>query len=150
MDGREKTKILIIDDNPKELQSISEDLEEDNYSVVGVRTIDEMERKLRENNFDLVIIDYVLTERISEEEENNGFIALERIRKVDKFIPCILFSAFPDHYMKKLTQLISEDITFIMKKGEDPRALSVLIERILEKRDEIIKNLEERIVDNLF
>jgi len=148
MEGKEKAKILLIDDEPKELQSISEDLEEDNYDVVGVRTIDEMETKLKENNFDIVIIDYVLTDKISEEEENNGFIAIEKIRKFDKFIPCILFSAFPDHYMKKLTELISKDITFIIKKGEDPQALSVLIERILYKRDEIIKDLQERIIDN--
>lgn len=148
MEEKEKAKFLLVDDDPKQLQSIADDLQEDNYVVVGIQTIAEMERQLKENYFDIVIIDYVLTDKISEEDEKNGFVALEKIREIDKFIPCILFSAFPDHYMKKLTELISKDITFIIKKGEDPQALSVLMERILEKKDEIIKHLEERIEDN--
>lgn len=148
MEEKEKAKILLVDDDIKQLQSIAADLKEDNYTILGVQTIEEMIKQLRENNFDIVIIDYVLTEKISEEDEKNGFVALEKIREVDKFIPCILLSAYPDHYMKKLTELISKDITFIIKKAEDPRALSVLIERILGKRDEIIKHMEERIVDN--
>ncbi len=140
--------ILLVDDNVKQLQGISDDLEEDNYKVITARSIEEMEKRLAEENFDVIIIDYVLTDDVSMDEKISGLTALEKIRKVDKFIPCILLSAFPEHYMKELTNLIIQDITFIIKKGEDPKALSVLIERLLIKQDEIIKHLEERIVDN--
>lgn len=81
--------ILIIEDNPDLLQAVSETLENDSRTLTTCLTVEEAKNVLNQNSiFDLIISDFQL-------EQYDCSYVLEHLKKNDKFIPTIIYSASP-------------------------------------------------------
>lgn len=68
--------VLLIDDEPIILDSVSDDLKDEGYKVITARTGEEGIRKFRENPCDLVITDLVM-------DGINGFELTREIKKIN-------------------------------------------------------------------
>ena len=80
-------KILIVDDE-KDIRFILEEiLTENKYSVVTVGTIKEAEEFIKENSFDLALLDVLL-----DEKSRDGLYLLNLIKNKNKDLPVIMMS----------------------------------------------------------
>ena len=80
-------KILIVDDE-KDIRFILEEiLTENKYSVVTVGTVKEAEDFIRENSFDLALLDVLL-----DEKSRDGLYLLNLIKNKNKDLPVIMMS----------------------------------------------------------
>ena len=80
-------KILIVDDE-KDIRFILEEiLTENKYSVVAVGTVKEAEDFIRENSFDLALLDVLL-----DEKSRDGLYLLNLIKSKNKDLPVIMMS----------------------------------------------------------
>ena len=80
-------KILIVDDE-KDIRFILEEILTDNkYSVVTVGTVKEAEDLIRENSFDLALLDVLL-----DEKSRDGLYLLNLIKNKNKDLPVIMMS----------------------------------------------------------
>ncbi|MDY6959270.1 MAG: response regulator [Halobacteriota archaeon] len=84
-----KTTILVIEDNPDNLDLVTEILEDEGYTIIGAGSAEEGIKKLREGEVDLVLMDVGLPDM-------DGLEAT-RIVKADKKlnrIPIIALTAY--------------------------------------------------------
>ena len=80
-------KILIVDDE-KDIRFILEEiLTENKYSVITVGTIKEAEEFIKENSFDLALLDVLL-----DEKSRDGLYLLNLIKSKNKDLPVIMMS----------------------------------------------------------
>jgi len=84
-----KKKILLVDDEKDLILVMGKRIREWGYDLIeapnGRRAVDAVKREKP----DIIVLDYIMPEM-------NGVTALEEIRKIDKVVPVIMFTAFPD------------------------------------------------------
>jgi len=85
----EKTTILVVDDDPYTLESISSLLNEHGYSVVACENAADAMAKLQENRIDVVLTDIKMPVM-------TGIELLEKIHNLNPEIPVILMTAFAE------------------------------------------------------
>jgi len=90
-----KLKILIVDDEAVFLEVMSIRIKGWGYSLVKASNSKEAIASLQKNSPDIVLLDYKLP-------DNDGISTLKEIRRINKEIPVIMFTAYPD------TQIIKE------------------------------------------
>ena len=78
MSSPKKKKILLVEDDPLIIKIYSSRLEQDGFEVEVASRGNEVMRKLKEQKYDLVLLDLVLPEL-------TGFEILEKIRKEKEF-----------------------------------------------------------------
>jgi len=78
MSNPKKKKILLVEDDPLIIKIYSSRLEQDGFEVEVASRGNEVIRKLKEQKYDLVLLDLVLPEL-------TGFEILEKIRKEKEF-----------------------------------------------------------------
>jgi len=102
-----KRKILLVDDEADFLEIMGAHLESWGYEVIKAQNGDEAIKALAGKGPDVVILDYVMP-------DIDGVTLLRKIRRTDKAIPVIMFTARPD------TEAIKEskelDITAFVPK----------------------------------
>jgi putative two-component system response regulator len=89
MDTLGKHKLLVVDDDPYILESISSLLQEFGYAVYTSQNADDAMKMVREINFDLVLTDIKMP-------QVTGIELLQRIRAHNPQIPVILMTAFAE------------------------------------------------------
>ena len=113
-------KILVIDDDTKDRDLVSSRLNEAGYNVICAVTGDEALKRLKDEKFDLVILDLILPDIKGEE-------LYQQIRKINRYkrLPVVVLSAKDD----------AEEIEELFEKGVDdyiikPPRLSYLVSRV--------------------
>jgi len=86
-------RILVVDDDKDMCQLISEILQEESYEVNISYDGEDALSKIKENSYDLVILDYKLF-------GISGLVVLEKARQVRPFLKVIMISAFGDDSTK--------------------------------------------------
>lgn len=100
-------RTLLVDDEPDFLEIMAQTIESWGYEVIRASNGDRAMDAINEKDPDVVILDYVMP-------DINGVDLLARIRRVNKDIPAIMFTAKPDtDIIKKSTKL---DITAFVPK----------------------------------
>ena len=84
-----KKRTLLIDDETDFLEIMGAHLESWGYEVVRASNGDDALKALAEEKPDVIILDYVMP-------DINGVELLKKIRRVNKSIPVIMFTARPD------------------------------------------------------
>ena len=87
-------KILIVDDEESFLELITARVEGWGYDVVKAVNGKDAIAAVKDNRPDIVILDYRLPDM-------DGVAVLKEIRKTDKDIPVIMFTAYPDTAVMK-------------------------------------------------
>lgn len=84
-----KLKILIVDDEPVFLEVMSIRIKGWGYGLIKAANSKEAIEALKKGHPDIVLLDYKLPDK-------DGVATLKEIRKFDKEIPVIMFTAYPD------------------------------------------------------
>jgi len=121
-------RIIIVDDDKDMCQLISEILREESYEVNISYNGEDALSKIKENSYDLVILDYKLI-------GISGLVVLEKARQVRPFTKVIMISAYGNDYTKaKARELGAFD--FIDK----PFDIEILTQKV---KDILIKKTTE-------
>ena len=118
------TRILIVDDDDGARESLEAILEDD-YSLSTVNSGLKALERLKEENFDLVLLDVTMPEM-------DGIETLKRIRESDKSIDVIMVSAIDR--AQEATASIQTGAYDYITKPVDPDSIMNVISRALQKR----------------
>ena len=102
-----KIKILLVDDEVDFLELIGRRIEEWGYDLIKATTGKEAVNAVKDKLLDIVILDYMLPDM-------DGVSTLKKIRKIDKKIPVIMFTAYPNSKIMKDTEKL--DISAFIPK----------------------------------
>lgn len=131
-------KILLVDNDPEFLKSRAEVLEKQGYPVVTAESLEEARGKLRENRFDLALIDV----RLTDNKDPEDFSGLALAREMDPSISIILYSGYVGS--EALQDLLAEGrvIDFSSKELEP---MLQAIQNALERRRRMERRKERRL-----
>ena len=121
-------RIIIVDDDKDMCQLISEILREESYEVNISYNGEDALSKIKENSYDLVILDYKLF-------GISGLVALEKARQIKPLIKVIMISAFGNDSTKaKARELGAFD--FIDKPFDIKRFIQAVQDILIKKNVE--------------
>jgi len=83
-------RILIVDDDNEFLALLSKNIESWGYRVISASGGKEALEMIEDKEADIVILDYLMPEM-------DGVETLEKIRRIDKLVPVIMFTSYPDN-----------------------------------------------------
>ncbi len=122
-----KTKILVVEDNINDFETLKKILEQNNYEVLHTGTGEETFHFLEKNVPDLVILDILLP-------DTDGFEVCKRIRENNQFFSLpVLFYSVIRTIDDKLLGLEMGASDFLPKSAE-PRELLVRIKNLLKRK----------------
>ena len=82
-------RILLVDDELDFLKIIGTRIKSWGYELITAENGKEAIEALKNENPDVIVLDYMMPEM-------DGITTLKQMRKIDKKIPVIMFTAFPD------------------------------------------------------
>jgi two-component system KDP operon response regulator KdpE len=106
-----KARILIVDDEPKQVSAFARILEQESYEVVIAEDDPEAWYLLDEFQPDLIILDICLGR-----DERGGFDLLKRIKAKDETIPVIVLTGLPGEELE-LRSLALKAVGFVRKSS---------------------------------
>lgn len=92
-----KTKVLLIDDELDFLKVMGTRIQTWGYDVIEASSGKEGIDAIKSKNPDIIILDYMMPEM-------NGVEVLKEIRRIDKKLPVIMFTAYADRESMKKTE----------------------------------------------
>ncbi len=116
-------KILVVDDDSNLLEVIKMRLESADYEVVTALKEEDALQAVREQAFDLSIIDLQLAER-------NGISVMEDVHKIIPNMPAVILTAFGS--IESAVEAMQKGAYSYLTKPFDPRELLFQIERAIE------------------
>ena len=131
--AEQKTKILIVDDDPDILVAIGAVLEARNYQVVTARDGEEGLAKLKEERADLMILDLLMPRK-------DGFAVCKELKdpRWSKYsnIPILILTSVREEVSRRRYQLetgLSLDVDDYVEKPIDPFVLVKRVENLLKR-----------------
>ncbi|MBN2185876.1 MAG: response regulator [Dehalococcoidia bacterium] len=131
--AEQKTKILIVDDDPDILIAIGAVLEARNYQVVTARDGEEGLAKLKEEGADLMILDLLMPRK-------DGFAVCKELKdpRWSKYgnIPILILTSVREEVSRRRYQLetgLSLDVDDYVEKPIDPFVLVKRVENLLKR-----------------
>ncbi len=116
-------KILVVDDDSNLLEILKMRLEFSNYQVVTVLDEEDALKAIKEQAFDLSIIDLQLAER-------NGISVMEDVHQIIPNMPVIILTAYGS--IESAVEAIQKGAYSYMTKPFDSRELLFQIKKALE------------------
>ena len=149
-----KTRILVIDDQPSEVKMISLILESAGYKVVYVHSGSEGIEMIKNSTFDLVLTDVIMP-------DVGGMEVLEEIKKANPYLPVVMMTGYAS--VSRGVQALKLGALDYLQKGFTPLELISSIESALAKaktqmmekedlihKEELLKVLERAALDPQF
>lgn len=122
-------KILVVDDEQGIIESISIFLKRSGYNVTGITNPLEAIELIRNNNFDLLILDYIMA-------PIHGDKVIEEVRKFNQDLYILLLTGHKD-LIPPLETIKKYDIQGYCEKSDNPNQLLVLIESALKSVEQV-------------
>jgi len=111
-----KLKILLVDDEPDFLTLMGARIESWGYELIGVSGGREAVKALQAKKPDIIILDYLMPEM-------DGVKTLKEIRKQNKHIPVIMFTAHPEIKVISGTEQLGVSAFIPKLSGQDTESL---------------------------
>lgn len=121
-------RILVVDDDKDMCLLISEILQEESYEVNISYNGEDALSKIKENSYDLVILDYKLF-------GISGLVVLKKARQVKPSIKVIMISAFGDDSTKAMARELGA-FDFIDKPFDIKRFIQAVQDILIQQTDE--------------
>ncbi|MDD5496115.1 MAG: response regulator [Candidatus Omnitrophica bacterium] len=123
-----KKKIMLVDDELDFLEVMGGRIRSWGYEVIPVSSGEEAIEKVKGNGIDIIILDYMMPVM-------DGIGTLREIRRIDKTIPVIVFTAYPvEDTMKEAEKLgVSAFIPKLSSYSDTQAALKSALEMIDKK-----------------
>jgi CheY-like chemotaxis protein len=122
--------ILIVDDDPDFVRSISRLLLNNGYQVCIATDGQQAIKRIRDNGIDILILDLHLPIL-------SGLETYLELKQSGHAIPTLVVTAYADQYTDDIDKLHSLSVSGILRKPFDPRELLATIERLsLARRNE--------------
>ena len=123
-----KLKILLIDDEPNFIEIMAPRIREWGFEMIEASSGKEGLEVIEREHPDIVILDYMMPEM-------DGVVTLQEIRKKDKDIPVIMFTAHP--YAITINDMRALNITAFIPKlsvhSDTQSALKTTIDNLAKK-----------------
>ncbi|MFW6054897.1 MAG: sigma-54-dependent transcriptional regulator [Thermodesulfobacteriota bacterium] len=120
-----RASILIVDDELILRESLSAWLSRDDFYVEAVASAEEALERIRQTRYDIVFLDIKL-------EGMSGLEALKKIRDLDPDTAVVMITAYGS--ISTAVEAIKDGAHDYLLKPFEPETLTVLIEKILERR----------------
>lgn len=117
--------ILLIDDEPSQVTSVSAFLKRRDYRVLSASSGSEGIEKLREDNVDLVLTDYRMPDL-------SGLDVVREVKKIHPGIPVVVITAFSD--ARDAVGVMKEGAFDYLSKPIDLDELEILVRKAVEIR----------------
>ena len=137
---KEKTKILVVDDEESHRIMLRAVLKDEGYEVAEAADGSEAVRAVEEEPFDLILLDIRM-------KTMDGIEALQEIRKISPLVPVLIMTAYAS--VKTAVEALKAGAFDYLTKPLDIEELKILIEKALELyhlREENL-TLKERLGD---
>jgi len=105
-----KKSILVVDDEPALCRLLEANLIADGFDVEIAMGGKEALEKIKQRNFDLILLDLLLPEM-------DGVQTFKEISKIDSQIPVVMMTAYPNNGLVETA--IAEGVQFILRKPFD-------------------------------
>ncbi|KKQ22036.1 hypothetical protein A2999_00645 [Candidatus Wolfebacteria bacterium RIFCSPLOWO2_01_FULL_38_11] len=128
MIGKSTKKILVVEDDMPTLEAIGLKLKEQGFLVENAFDGEEAMEKIKENNYDLVLLDILLPKK-------NGFEIIREMKTNDnlKNIKILVFSNL--NHSESVTWALSQGIEgYVVKADTDVNSLIEEIKKVLLKK----------------
>lgn len=124
-----KLKILLVDDEPDILEVMGGRIEKWGHKVIKAASGQAGLDMIRKKRPDIVILDYMMPDM-------DGVATLQEIRKIDKKLRIIMFTAYPDQYSFKWSKKldVSAFIPKLSAYSDTHSALKAAIDMIEKKK----------------
>lgn len=122
-------KILVVDDEQGIIDSISIFLRRSGYNVSGITNPLEAIEQMKKENFDLLILDYIMT-------PIHGDKVIDEVRKFNKDLYILLLTGHKD-LVPPLETIKKYDIQGYCEKSDNPNQLLLLIESALKSVEQV-------------
>ncbi len=123
--GKDKLKLLVIDDDPKVSWVLSEGLKE-NYQIISARNGKEGLQMVSESRPDLVLLDIKMPGM-------DGLEVLDKIKHKDQLLDVIMLSGHGE--TKNVVESIKRGAAEFITKPFDVKEVEIHIEKVLEKNN---------------
>lgn len=131
-------KILIVDDDAALRESMVSILECDGYTIDVAKNGYEAEIKIKNNNYNLVLLDIRLP-------DTTGIDLLSKINKSTPHIKKIILTGFPD--TDSAIKSVNEKADAYLVKPFEPEKLLQVIHENLEQQKEELKYTQEKVLE---
>lgn len=121
--AKKKFKIMILDDDKSLVRVLAAHLAE--YETVGVTDVDVALDRLKNEAFDLLILDYLLT-------DVNGAMVVKRIREFNSDLYIFLLTGCGRNTLEPMQALKELDIQFYCEKSADIEGTLLVIESAIK------------------
>ena len=133
MSLRDRTELLVVDDDPESRRALSDLLTADGYRVACASGGREALRRIASESPDCVVLDYAMP-------EVTGFEVLRTLREAGNEVPVVMLSAKSDSYDKVSGYSSGADV--YVGKEEDPGVLRAAVRRLLQRRGAVATRIE--------
>ncbi len=145
-----KGKVLVVDDDGDVLQAARLFLKQHVRSVETEKDPSSLPTLLRNNNYDLILLDMNFTEDVSSGKE--GFFWLSKILEIDPSIAVILITAYGD--VDKAVRAVKEGATdFVLKPWKNEKLLTTVMSamELTESRREVaeLKQTQKQLANEI-
>ncbi|MCA9439714.1 MAG: response regulator [Candidatus Omnitrophica bacterium] len=120
--------VLIVDDDPDFLRSVSEILELSGYSVVTAANGREAIERVGGDRIDLILLDIRLP-------DIDGLEIFSRVRSQSSNLPVIIVTGYPEDEAGKVSAINSSKNTGVMVKPIDPTILRRTVDELISRTD---------------
>jgi two-component system response regulator AtoC len=129
---KEEVKILVVDDEPGMRDSISEWLKEDGYQVFAVESGRKAIRKVKEENWHILLIDLKMPGL-------DGIQTMKKIRAFKPEVPIIIITAYAT--VDTAVMAMKEGAYDYLVKPFNPEEVSLMINKIVERQQLLKENI---------
>jgi CheY-like chemotaxis protein len=138
--NKKRPNILMIEDEQNLLHMYRKFFKQNNCSFTASTKVETALQKIKQNNFDIVILDIMLKENKGKGkvklDSEQGWQILEAIKKDKslKKLPVIVFSNLNSLADEKKAKKLGAD-NFLFKENTEPRNLMLAINKIIRKKE---------------
>jgi CheY-like chemotaxis protein len=133
-DTQTKGTALVLDDDPDFLLQQKVQLEAAGFEVIAAETRDEAEQLLKENQFDVAIVDLMM------EEEDTGFVLCHHIKKHHPSVPVIIVTGVASETGLEFDAATAEERAWV--KADALLAKPVRFEQLLREIERVTQSGE--------